>query len=441
MTGSRAPACSRAAHTKAPAESVDACWSAPALMPPRLRQEAADAGIAVCQKIRQLGSLRLEPGLASGWSGLALLFEHADRCRPEEGWAGEARDALSRAARSIAAQPNRLPPGLSAGWAGVGFVSNYLSRGGQRYRAWRRELGPRLERACLDAATKVEGAQEGWAFADFDQISGVTGVIAGLLGKDPSGSFGSVARALSEGTLRRPSQPPWGTPSALLPDSMVKDQYPRGVVNLGLAHGLAGVVAALALDVLEGGGGVDEKLALVVAADTLASAVQECDGSPTLPHLLPIGEPNNAEGPGRSAWCYGPPGAARALSLAGAVLGRPELIRLANDLLVASIARPARIACLDTPTFCHGIAGVLQIAARMAEDTADTRVAAQVPQLCARLLSFYDPTSVLGFRALGPGGMQDNEAGFLSGAAGIGLVLLSVSHWPDPGWDRAVLLS
>jgi lantibiotic biosynthesis protein len=435
MRGARTPACPRASH------APNTCWTAPALLSPRLRQEAADAGIAVCQKIRQLEPLRLEPGLASGWSGLALLFEHADRCRPGEGWANDARDALSRAARSIAAEPNRLPPGLAAGWAGVGFVSSYLSRGGQRYRAWRRELGPRLERSCLDAAAKIEGAQEGWAFADFDQISGVTGVIAGLLGKDPPESFGSLTRALTEGTLRRPGRPPWGTPSALLPDSMVNDRYPRGAVNLGLAHGLAGVVAALALHQREGAAGVDEKLALVVAADTLASAVEERDGSPTLPHILPIGQPNNAEGPGRSAWCYGPPGAARALSLAGAVLGRPELIRLANDLLVASIARPAHIACLETPTFCHGIAGVLQIAARMAGETADTRVAAEVPQLCARLLSFYDPTSVLGFRALGPSGMQEDEAGFLSGAAGIGLVLLSISHWPDPGWDRAVLLS
>jgi lantibiotic biosynthesis protein len=416
-------------------------WSAPGLLTPRLRRESEEVGIAVCQKLRQQESLQLGPGLATGWSGLALLFEHADRCRPGEGWADEARDALHRAAQSTAADPNRLPPGLAAGWAGVGFASNYLSRDGQRYRAWRRELGPRLERSCLEAAAKVVGGRGGYAFADFDQISGLVGVVAGFLGADPPEALGSVTRALTEGTLRQPGRPPWGTPAALLPSSMVSDRYPLGVVNLGLAHGLAGVVAALALALRKGAAGADGELALVVAADTLASAVEQHDGSPTLPHMLPLGNARAHEGPGRSAWCYGPPGAARALSLAGAVLRQPDITRLANDLLVASVARPPDIAGLSTPTFCHGIAGVLQIAARMAADTADTSVAALVPQLCAGLLGCFDPTSVLGFRALGPRGMQPDVPGLLDGAAGIGLVLLSISHWPDPSWDRAFLLS
>jgi len=77
----------------------------------------------------------------------------------------------------------------------------------------------------------------------------------------------------------------------------------------------------------------------------------------------------------------------------------------------------------------------------MAADTADTRVAALVPQLCAGVLACFDPTSVLGFRALGPRGMQADVPGLLDGAAGIGLVLLSISHCPDPSWDRAFLLS
>ena len=76
------------------------------------------------------------------------------------------------------------------------------------------------------------------------------------------------------------------------------------------------------------------------------------------------------------------------------------------------MTRPPDIACLGTPTFCHGIGGVLQIAARMAVETADTRVAALVPQLCADLLGFYDPTTEFGFRALGPNGMRGDDAGF-----------------------------
>ena len=137
-----------------------------------------------------------------------------------------------------------------------------------------------------DAAAKVERIQEGWAFADFDQISGLAGVIAGLLGKAPPGSFGIVTRALTEGTLRQSGQPPWGTPTALLPESMVNDRYRHGVVNLGLAHGSAGVVAALALALREDAVGAGGERALTIASDTLVSAVRQYDGTPTLPHLL-----------------------------------------------------------------------------------------------------------------------------------------------------------
>jgi lantibiotic biosynthesis protein len=432
-----APGPAAASAAAARAESGTGCWAGPDLLSAGLREQAAEAGLGVCERLRRQDLPHLGPGLASGWSGLAVLFEHADRCRPGEGWAEAARLALGRAARSTAASPGRLPPGLAAGWAGVAFASAYLARGGQRYRGWRRELAPHLEQAGRAAAATVLDRRGGWPVADFDHISGLAGMVAGLARADVPEALGPVTSALVQGTLRAPGRAAWRTEPDQVPEQTFGARYPGGLVNLGMAHGLAGVVAALAVTARA----TDDVRALEVATSALISAVRTDDELPTLPHVLPLGGGSRREGPGRTAWCYGPAGAARALALAGAALRRPEYNRLAGELLVASVAQPAHIAQLETPSFCHGVAGVLQIAARMATDTGEPQVAALVPQLCERLLETFDPDSMLGFRALGPRGNRADVPGLLDGAAGVGMVLLSVAGRPEPGWDRAFLLT
>ncbi len=145
-----------------------------------------------------------------------------------------------------------------------------------------------------------------------------------------------------------------------------------------------------------------------------------------LPSFCPLGEGGGSPAPpGRTAWCYGPPGAARALALAGSALGQPELAELGTELLLASLDQPAEVAWLNSATFCHGLAGVLHIAARMAEASDDRRLAGVVPQLCARLLDAFEPDSLLGFRNLEADGGQVDTPALLDGAAGVALVLLA----------------
>ena len=420
---------------------------------------AAELGILVCNRLRRWNakeatveanddrtgssrrSVQLGPGLARGWSGLAVLFEHADRCRPGEGWAEEARDALGRAAQSVAADPGSLGPGLADGWAGVAFASAFLARDGQRYGRWRRELVPYVERSGRIAATAVENRRGSRPFSDFDHISGLAGLVAGLRSTDSAEAMGAVTSALVHGTLQGRGGPLWGTAPDQIADEALRARYRGGLVNLGLAHGLAGVVAALALAVRENGAGSDGELALDMVTSSLASAVRWKDGAPTLSHFLSLGADSDHGGPGRTAWCYGPPGAARALALAGSALRRPPLVRLADDLLVASLAQPENVMRLDSPTFCHGVAGVLQLTIRMAVENEDPRLADLVPRLCARLLDTFALNSMFGFRNAGPGRPWVDEPGLLEGAAGVGLVLLSIAHRPVPRWDQAFLLS
>ena len=73
--------------------------------------------------------------------------------------------------------------------------------------------------------------------------------------------------------------------------------------------------------------------------------------------------------PSRTAWCYGSPGLARSLWLAGKALDNTQYCELAIAAMEATYRRPLDARRIDSPTFCHGVAGLMQITLRFAHDT------------------------------------------------------------------------
>jgi lantibiotic biosynthesis protein len=103
--------------------------------------------------------------------------------------------------------------------------------------------------------------------------------------------------------------------------------------------------------------------------------------------------------------------------------------------------RPIAARQIDSPTFCHGVAGLLQITLRFANDTALPVFTGAAADLIEQLLSAYEPDSVLGYRNWEPSGMRVDHPGLLDGAPGVLLALLAASTDVEPLWDRAFLLS
>jgi hypothetical protein len=107
----------------------------------------------------------------------------------------------------------------------------------------------------------------------------------------------------------------------------------------------------------------------------------------------------------------------------------------------AALARPPDRRGLTSPTFCHGLAGLVQIAARFARDTRSPELAASVDGLVAGLLGAYEPETLLGFRNVEPGGVRVDQPGLLDGAPRVALTLLTADAIGEPTWDRLFLLS
>jgi hypothetical protein len=383
--------------------------------------------------------------LAQGDAGLALLCAHLDACFPDAGWDLRAHDLLASAAR--AAERNQPPPGLFGGLSGIGFVALLLGRDGSRYQRLARAIDDALVPPTLALARSVRDRGRGLAVGQFDAISGLAGIGAYLLTcRDRDAARRCLERVLD--TLvelvssRDGAVPAWFTPAELLGDATVAGSYPHGALNCGLAHGIPGPVALMSLALSEGVDVPGLRESTAAAAAWLVA--HRCDDKwgvnwPTMVRLPE--QTAERAGPGRAAWCYGSPGVARALWLAGCALEDEAMAALAITAMEAVYRRPLSARNIDSPTFCHGVAGLLQVTLRFAHDTGLPVFARAAADLSDQLIGAYDPDSLLGFCSIEPDGTRVDQAGLLDGAPGIALVLLAAASDVRPAWDRLFLLA
>ncbi|WP_420843618.1 lanthionine synthetase LanC family protein [Jiangella muralis] len=135
----------------------------------------------------------------------------------------------------------------------------------------------------------------------------------------------------------------------------------------------------------------------------------------------------------RPSWCYGTAGIARAQQLAGLALRDIARQKLAENAMLAVLEDPAQRAGLPEVGLCHGRAGLLQAAWRMAVTSTDPylagRLHAELRGLATQLAS-----QLVVARAASPE--------LMDGTAGAVLALYTASAGvPVTGWDAVLCLS
>jgi len=386
-------------------------------------------------------------GVAQGDAGLALACAYFDQCFPHEGWDRRGHDYLDRATRA-AASLEALPSGLFGGLAGLAFAARALSRGGRRYGTLLETLDHRLCGDAVAHATTLSG-RHGVAVSEFDLITGLSGVAAYLLwrGESPPGDV--ALRAILDSfvalTGETDAVPHWYTPHHLLAGEGMAEHFPRGNLNCGLAHGIPGPLAvmALALQARFPVDGLEEAVARTAAwLVRHRSADRFGTNWPTVVPHEPGGDvARESLDSSRAGWCYGAPGVARALWLAGRALGDAALGEIAIEAMAAVYRRPVSARRIDSATFCHGVAGLLLVTLRFAHDTESALFTEAAEALTEQLLSLYLPERRLGYCCTEPDGNLVDQPGLLDGAPGVALALLAASTSEEPGWDRLFLLS
>ncbi|MFJ9690668.1 lanthionine synthetase C family protein [Kitasatospora sp. NPDC101183] len=358
------------------------------------------------------------PGLGAGLSGEALALGVL---------AGE-DPALRRAAHERLAAAVRAPGamrggGLYSGAAAVALAARTMARAPGEYRGLLDALVPRVGESAVGRAAALRAdlaAGAGLRAHTFDTVSGASGLGRLLLDLEPYGaSLAAVLTALVD--LAAPTggaRPRWWTAGGPgLPEA-------EGHVNLGLAHGIPGPLALLSLAWSRGVRVPGQEEAIEALALWLTTHRLPAGGWPMTVRL----DGPDAEATTRAAWCYGTPGVARALHLAGAALDREDWRTTAVTDLAATLADPATWH-LSGPGLCHGPAGLLRITHRMADGSA--ALAAHLPALATATT-----------RALTDALTAPEPATLLEGTTGAALALHAHTNpGTDSGdWDAFLLL-
>lgn len=401
--------------------------------------QAAQAREVVAAIATELAAISLagEPeSLAGGSAGVALLYAYLAQ-------AGEPRAAthasrlLDAATAAVATRP--MIASLYGGFTGVAWAIAHVGPAGFRLG------GPDDGLAAIDAALLRIVRRSPWR-RDYDLISGLVGFGVYTLERLPSpaaaATLAAIVARLAEGAERRPEGLAWLTGPHLLP-AQTRAEHPGGYYNLGLAHGVPGVIALLGAACAAG-----------VAVDTARPLL---DGAVSwlLAQRMPAGgpcqfgywvAPEARPGASRLAWCYGDLGIAAALLTAARNVAEPGWEAAALAIAGHAAARGADRAGVVDAGLCHGSAGVAHLFNRIYQTSGDERFAVAAERWLAHTLALRRPgQGIGGFCAydVASGGAMAwlDSPGFLCGAAGIALALLAAVGAVAPAWDRAMLVS
>ena len=341
-------------------------------------------------------------------------------------------DETGRAlASAIAKLGDRHEPGLYGGAARVAFAVGHLSAGEDADLAC--EM---IERSLLRFL--------GDPIETYDLIGGLVGIAVPVLQRIADGKASPSSEPLARGILdqlERLARPmdegvAWHTPPHLLPPWQ-REAAPDGYTNLGLAHGVPGVVAILAR-YLNAGFDVPRVRLLLDGAVAYLRSVAGPTAGARYAAWLPI----RSDWTVRVAWCYGDLGVAVALMAAASATGRGDWRSDALELAHGMAARSFESSQVNDAGICHGAAGVAHLFNRLGQATGDAQLARAADVWFAQTLAMRRTDPIAGFpRAVFDSGVMNWEpaADLLTGASGVALALHAAISPIEPAWDQLLL--
>jgi hypothetical protein len=374
--------------------------------------------------------------VASGASGVALAMAYLDDTGSCPGGRAKAAELFEFSAEVMASV--RLKPALLDGFTGIGWVAGRVLPGASAAE----EDDPLSD---IDDELLAALSPAPWT-SDYDLVSGLVGLGLFALDRLPRPAARAALSAIV-GHLNDASEPAgggvtWHTPPELLTGSQ-RETYPYGHYNLGLAHGVPGIVGFLGQVCAARIPECDEPARRLLSGAVSWLLENRQEGPARFPYCTGPGVPLRES---RSAWCYGDPGVAAALLVAARTANEPSWEREAVEMALHAASRAFEQSGAIDPGLCHGTAGVAHIFNRFFQATG-------IPGFSRAATSWFEKTlemrsagaGVAGYssavKALDDSMTYRRDATFLTGAAGIAMALAAATTSTQPDWDQLLLLS
>lgn len=383
-------------------------------------------------------------GLAVGRAGIVALYVQAHIQYPDQDFDQVAHEHLKHIIGHLNSSSTAayLSIGMARGLIGVSFALQMASFNGTRYQKAQHNLDELLLPILEQAIDEIQQDTSPLRVHRYDALEGIAGIAALLASRTDKSGFIILKKIIDELTERIAAgiDQVGGFHIGHLeqPSARHALMHPQGSTDIGLAHGVSGVLAALSIAASAGFEHPSLDRSIRELASWIIGQAQPTLWGPVWPqYVTPTVDESGAA---RFAWCYGTPGIAAALRLAANATGETTYFDWGVRGLQAVAHAPLEEVGINSATFCHGAAGLLQIVKRFQHESLS-----ELEQRLRILISHYH-------EPLTPYGISDLEAdedgqmmfvpqpGILNGAAGVALALMDT---PTQGvtWDRAFLIS
>lgn len=406
------------------------------------RERATQATLAIAEDILAIAQAQDEVGLfaderyslSHGQAGIALFFSYLSKAYPNQGYASVARRLLLSAIDCLARQDS--VPSLFSGFTGVGWVTEHI----------REMVFPEKESnedPCEEIASALTRhvSHSKW-IGELDLISGLTGIGFYFLERkkhqDETEALSQIVDRFRETAVRaRANSVTWKTPSHRIPNRELAERFPNGMYNLGVAHGVPGIISFLGEASFPGSHRDSAFELLTGAFQWLTDHRLSTSELSVYPYYVGPGFTGTTS---RLAWCYGDPGVSAALLNAARRSGHSSLEAEALQVGRRAAKRRDHGSGVVDAGLCHGSVGLAHLFNRLYQATRSVEFRKAAHYWYSQALDFRTQgEGVGGFRWRSPGeaGWRE-DPGFLTGAAGIGLGFLGAVTDIEPKWDRCL---
>jgi len=362
----------------------------------------------------------------------ALVSEYLSMSESPYPWRAQAIECLLAVANRVSRE---LPSGLFDGLSGVGWTVEHLRRS---------FAGRTVDNSDINAADdpledidslllrRLE--RDHWP-SSYDLIGGLVGVGVFFLERLPvESAYRGITLILTH--LERQAEEScsgitWHTPPRLLPENQ-RRECPAGHYNLGVAHGVPGVLHFLGEAIAAG---IEQSRAWHLLEGSVRWLLAQQQPSHALSRygnwIVPGEEPKVS----RLAWCYGDLGIAAIFDHIAQRVAREDWLKFARSLLDVCVTRsPGE---LTEAELCHGAMGIAHIFNRVYQGNRVIRYKEAANRYYEKGLALMDQLHTeTPRRSSGP-----DPSPFLQGKVGVILALLSAINPIEPQWDRRLMLS
>ncbi|MFC2118125.1 lanthionine synthetase C family protein [Bacteroidota bacterium] len=381
----------------------------------------------IAHALLNIDAEKLDNGLLTGKAGITIFLFNYSKYSGEQAYAQKGKDILLSVFDSI--NNGFVQHTFCSGIAGIAYVVEYLAAEGFIEKENTNILGGFDNFLLQNQKLEID-------HGNYDYLHAALGPALYFL----FSSAGNIEEKTGDFLIELEKQSVKQKDGSINWTGITDEKKGILGVNLGLSHGMASIIAFLAL--------VRKQNICIKKSEELLNAgikyliknIQDHEEyNSYFPNTI---EPGKKGEYSRMAWCYGDPGIAWALLLASDSLHDKLLKNKAVEILLHSAKRKdleknfVKDACI-----CHGSAGLILIFLQAWRYTGIEEFAEAAKYWAEQSLKMaHHKNSFAGYSLWqGEKGWQP-EAGILEGIAGVGLSLMELVSTSQGKWLRALLL-